>query len=212
MLVDKLKIVVIFLWNLIAFGVLYIEARSLSSASVYFTGANILNKFILISKRSVLTLKINMANSYKKMYLHVVFAVKHRKALLHKDWRQGLFKYMAGIINQKGHYSYAVNGWQDHVHLFFDYKGHELLSDLIREVKKASNKYINERSLTPYNFKWQGGYAVFSHGYREKNKIINYIKRQEDHHKSKTFKKEYFQLLTAYEIEYKEEYVFDFLR
>lgn len=151
-----------------------------------------------------------MAGTYKKIYLQVVFAVKFRRALLDKAWRQQLFAYMAGIIHQRGHYTYTVNGYDDHVHLFFDYKGHELLSDLVREVKKASNKYIKEQGFIPQGFAWQGGYGVFSHGYRERDIVIRYIENQEKRHAQKSFRTEYYQLLKKYKIDFKDEYVFQF--
>ena len=151
-----------------------------------------------------------MANSYKKVYLHIVFAVKNREALLHKAWRQNLFSYMAGIINNRGHYSLAVNGYVDHVHLFFAYNCKELIEDLVREIKKASSSYIKENKLSPFKFEWQGGYSVFSVDYREKDTIINYIKNQEDHHSKNIFKDEYMSLLNSYDIEFKDEYLFHF--
>src|SRR5690606_24987583 len=120
-----------------------------------------------------------MANTYRKIYIHIIFAVKNRNALLHKSWRQEVFKYIAGIINQRNHYSLAVNGSYDHLHIFFDYNGRELIEELIREIKKASNAYIKDKRLTPFKFEWQKGYGVFSHGYREKSKVIDYIRNQE---------------------------------
>ena len=151
-----------------------------------------------------------MANTYKKLNIQIVFAVKNRDAMLHKDWRGDLFKYMAGALNKRGHYSLAVNGYNDHVHLFFDYNGKELLEDLVREIKKSSNAYIKENKLTNKIFSWQRGYGAFSHGYREKGIVIEYIKNQENHHKRKSFRKEYMSLLQSYEIDFKEEYVFQF--
>ncbi len=151
-----------------------------------------------------------MADVYSKVYLQIVFAVKNRQALLDKSWRNDLYAYMAGIINNRGNYSLAVNGSFDHVHLFFDYKGKELISDLVRELKKISNDYIKNNRLTRSKFQWQSGYGVFSHGYREKPAIIKYIMNQEEHHQKKSFKKEYLQILEAFEIEFKEEYLFEF--
>ena len=96
-------------------------------------------------------------NSYRKVNLQIVFAVKNRKALLHKSWRADLFRYIAGLINQRDHYSLAVNGVEDPVHIFLDYNCKELVGDLVREIKKASNVYINDRNLCPYPFEWQTG-------------------------------------------------------
>ena len=151
-----------------------------------------------------------MANPYKKVYLHIVFAVKHRHALLGKDWRDKVFAYIAGILNKRGHYSLAVNGYNDHVHIFFDYSCKELISDLVREIKKASNQYIVENIFTKNKFEWQNGYAVFSVGYRDKEIILNYIVNQEAHPTSRTFKEEYISLMTKYEVDYEEEYIFEF--
>lgn len=152
-----------------------------------------------------------MANSYKKIYLHVVFAVKHRKALLHKSWRQSLFKYMAQSLNHRGHFSLAVNGHIDHVHLFFSYSTNELIPDLVREIKKSATKFINDNQFTNHKFEWQSGYAVFSNSDAEIDRVIKYIVNQENHHAKVNFQKEYLDYLHKYLIEYKDEYVFDFL-
>lgn len=152
-----------------------------------------------------------MANTYRKVYLHIVFAVKYREALLHKEWRSEVFKYMAASLKNRGHYSLAVNGYHDHVHLFFDYNGKELIEDLVREIKKSSIQFIKEKGFTKFKFQWQSGYGVFSHGYRERDVIIKYVMTQEEHHRKRSFKKEYLALLKKFEIEFKEEYVFDFL-
>ena len=152
-----------------------------------------------------------MANTYRKVTLQIVFAVKSRHALLRKDWRSDLFKYISGIVNQRGHYSLAINGVEDHLHILIDYNCQELIEDLVREIKKSSNKFINENNLSPYKFEWQTGYGVFSHGYREKGIIIEYIRNQEEHHRKKTFKEEYLSFLKSYEIKFKEDYIFDFL-
>jgi REP element-mobilizing transposase RayT len=160
--------------------------------------------------------KINskqMANTYKKIYLHIVFAVKNRNALLGDEWRQRLFSYIHGIINKRGHFALAVNGHVDHLHILFDYSMEELIPDLVREIKKAATQFIKEEELCQYRFEWQAGYGVFSVGWKEKSKVIEYIQNQETHHeKQRPFREEYLSLLEKYEIEFKNEYVFDFLK
>jgi REP element-mobilizing transposase RayT len=152
-----------------------------------------------------------MADTYRKVYLHVVFAVKNRDALLDISWRNRLFAYTSKMLSNRGHFALAVNGYQDHVHMFFDYSCKELIEDLVREVKKSMSNFIKENNLCNFHFQWQSGYAVFSVGYREKDKFINYIKNQDTHHAQRTFKDEYMSLLESYEIEFKNEYVFKFL-
>ena len=151
-----------------------------------------------------------MANVYKKVYFHVVFAVKNRGVLLHKSWRSNLFAYMSGVLRQRGHFPLAVNGHLDHVHLLFDYSLKELPSDLVRELKKASTAYIKNNNLCPFNFQWQSGYGLFSVGWKEKDQMINYIKNQDRHHSKHSFKAEYLSLLNLYDIEFQNEYIFEF--
>ena len=152
-----------------------------------------------------------MADTYRKVYLHIVFAVKNRDALLDISWRNRLFAYTSKMLSNRGHFALAVNGYHDHVHLFFDYSCKELIEDLVREVKKSMSNFIKENHLCKFHFQWQPGYAVFSVGYQDKVKIINYIKNQEVHHSQRTFKDEYMSLLNNYEVEFKNEYVFDFI-
>lgn len=152
-----------------------------------------------------------MANTYRKVYLHIVFAVKNREALLEKFWRHRLFEYVSKSLTARGHKALAVNGYVDHIHLFFNYSCNELISDLVREIKKSSNKFINDNNLSKFKFEWQSGYGVFSCSYNDVDKIINYIKNQESHHKKETFKSEYLLLLENYEIEFKDEFVFKFI-
>lgn len=76
-----------------------------------------------------------MANTYKKVYIHLVFAVKNRKALLGESWRDQVFRYISGVLKGRGHYSLAINGHQDHIHILFDYILKELIPDLVRELK-----------------------------------------------------------------------------
>lgn len=151
-----------------------------------------------------------MANTYKKVYLHLIFAVKNRNALLNKKWRARLFGYLFEAVNKRGNYAYIAGGYNDHVHIFFDYKGKELLEDLVRELKKSSNQFINENKLTPYKFEWQIGYGIFSEGHKDKKRIIEYIANQENHHSKITFNQEYLKFLKEFEIDHKDEYLFEF--
>ncbi|MBY5957893.1 transposase [Membranicola marinus] len=152
-----------------------------------------------------------MANKYLKIYIQIIFAVKYREAILAKSWRSELFSYMSTSLLDRGNYPLAVNGSYDHVHLFFDYRDTELISDLVRELKKSSNSFIKNKGFTRSKFQWQTGYGAFSYSYREKGKIIEYIRNQEKHHQKVRLKDEYLSMLNDFEIDFKDEYLFDFL-
>ncbi len=71
-----------------------------------------------------------MANSYSKIHIQVVFAVQSRQALIKPDWEEDLYKYISGIIQAKGQIMLAINGAQDHIHIFFAMKPGCCLSEL----------------------------------------------------------------------------------
>lgn len=152
-----------------------------------------------------------MAGTYSQIYIQVVFAVKFRENVLMKPWRTEVFKYMAGIIENKGHKAIIVNGVEDHVHLFIGLKPSMSISDLIRDVKNNTSNFINEKKFVKGRFSWQEGYGAFSYSHSHIESVYQYILNQEEHHKAKTFKDEYTDFLKKFNIEHDEKYLFDWI-
>lgn len=152
-----------------------------------------------------------MAGTFSQLYIQTVFAVKGRENLIDKKWRDELCKYISGIINGKNQKSIIVNGVSDHIHCFIGLKPSMSISDLMRDVKNNSSKFINEKGFVKGKFSWQEGYGAFSYSHSQIEQVYNYILNQELHHQKKTFKEEYLEFLTKYEIDYKTEYLFDWL-
>ena len=152
-----------------------------------------------------------MANTYSQILIRVVFTVKGRANLIDKKWRSDLHKYISGIITSKGQKSIIVNGVGDHIHCFIGLKPSMCLSDLIRDVKNNSSKFINENHLVKGKFQWQEGFGAFSYATSQVENVYNYILNQEEHHKKSTFKKEYIDLLETFEVEYEDDYLFSFV-
>lgn len=152
-----------------------------------------------------------MANTYSQIYIQVVFAVQGRQNLLIKEWRQEVFKYMAGIIKNKGQKPMIVNGVEDHVHMFVGLKPSMALSDLIRDVKNNSSNFINDNQWIKGKFNWQEGYGAFSYGHSQIEAVYNYIQNQEAHHAKQSFQDEYLDLLKRFEVEYDTKYLFDWI-
>jgi putative transposase len=151
-----------------------------------------------------------MANTYTQLNMHVVFSVKGRENMLPSKIRPEIFKYISGILTNHNQYPLAVNGYKDHVHVFFEMQPTISLSDIVRIVKSNSSKWINENKMIQGKFSWQEGYGGFSYSRSQRNNVIQYIMKQEDHHKKKTFREEYLELLKAFEIDFNEQYVFEF--
>ncbi|MDR7131584.1 REP element-mobilizing transposase RayT [Algoriphagus sp. 4150] len=152
-----------------------------------------------------------MANTFSQIYLHLVFAVQNRNALINPRWELELYQYISGIIRNKGQKPMIVNGMPDHIHLLVGIKPNLACSDLVQEIKKSSNKWVNESKHCRFKFKWQDGFGAFSISQSHVDRTYKYIANQKEHHRKKTFKEEYLLLLEKYKIDFKDEYLFEWL-
>lgn len=150
-----------------------------------------------------------MANSYTKLYVQIVFAVKGREGLIACEWEDQLYQYITGIVRNKGQKLLAINGMPDHIHIFIGMKADCCLSDLVREIKKSSNNWINENKFTKNRFYWQEGFGAFSYSHSHIPRVCNYVCNQKKIHLRRTFKGEYLDFLRRYEVEYNEKFLFE---
>jgi putative transposase len=152
-----------------------------------------------------------MANTYSQLYVQTVFAVQNRDALIDKSWRENLFKYTTGIVENKGQKLLAIGGVADHIHIFFGYDNMTItIPDLVREIKKSTNSYIKDNRFTPYKFNWQEGYGAFSYGQSQIDSVCKYVLNQEEHHSKQSFRDEYLNYLKKFNVPYDERYLFNF--
>lgn len=149
-----------------------------------------------------------MPNTYTQIHIQYVFAVKYRTGLIQKDWKNELYKYITGIIQNQNHKLLAINGMADHIHILIGLRPNQSISDLAKSTKQSSSLWINEQKLSKGKFAWQEGYGAFSYARSNIDKVIKYIENQEEHHRKKSFLEEYTDFLKAFEIEYEEKYLF----
>jgi putative transposase len=149
-----------------------------------------------------------MANTFTQLYVHYVFAVQDRLCLINEKWKDNLYRYMSGIIDQQGHKLYVINGTSDHVHILISMNPKQAPSDLMFHLKRSSSSWINQNRLSVGKFSWQEGFGAFSLGKSQLPSKIKYIEEQQVHHKKKSFKEEYLQILIENDIEYDERYIF----
>ncbi|WP_138475310.1 IS200/IS605 family transposase [Dyadobacter bucti] len=152
-----------------------------------------------------------MPGTYSQVYVQVVFAVKGRQNLIAKEWRDELYKYIAGIISGKGQKPIIVNGVADHVHIFIGLRPATAISDLVRDIKNNSSNFINNSKFVQGHFSWQEGFGAFSYSHSQIDLVYKYILNQEQHHQKKTFREEYLDMLNKYGIEYQEKYLFEWI-
>ncbi len=151
-----------------------------------------------------------MADTFSQIYIQTVFAVKHRQALIQPQWEERLYQYTTGVVQARGHKMLAIGGMPDHIHIFLGLKPAEAISDLVREIKNATNDFVKENQLSPHKFDWQAGYGAFSYSRSHINAVCKYILNQKEHHKKRSFEEEFFKILKDFEVEIGQKKMFDF--
>lgn len=152
-----------------------------------------------------------MANTYSQIYVHIVFTVQGRLNLISKQHREELHKIMTGIISKRNQKLISIFAMPDHVHILVGMKPSMAVSDLVRDIKAGSSQHINKNRWVKGRFSWQEGHGSFSHSRSQISQVANYISNQEEHHKKKTFKEEYLEILDNLDIEYDERYLFEWI-
>jgi putative transposase len=149
-----------------------------------------------------------MANTYTQIHIQAVFTVQNRECIISNSWKEELYKYISGIVQNNNHKLLSINGMPDHIHILFGLRPSQSLSELMQDIKGNSSKWINDRKFIRGKFSWQEGYGAFSYSKSEVPTVINYINNQILHHKKKTFSEEYLEMLKDFEVEYDDKYVF----
>ena len=149
-----------------------------------------------------------MVNTYTQIHIQAVFSIQGRNCIIGKLWKDELYRYMTGIIQNHGHKVLAINGMPDHVHTFFGMRPNQSLSDLMQDIKGDSSLWINKKGFVKGRFSWQEGYGAFSYSKSNVNNVIDYIKNQEIHHRKKTFIEEYLEVLKKFDVDFDERYLF----
>ena len=149
-----------------------------------------------------------MANTYTQLHIQLVFAVKYRAALIHKVWRDELYKYITGIFQKNEHKMLQINSMPDHIHILIGLHPTQSISSLVQNVKTESCKWIKAKKFCTAPFTWQEGFGAFSYSKSHVDRVIRYIQNQEAHHKKETFLNEYRKMLKAFEIKYDDQYIF----
>ncbi|MEY4903761.1 MAG: hypothetical protein RLZZ292_1576 [Bacteroidota bacterium] len=128
-----------------------------------------------------------MANTYTQLYIHLVFSPENREALIQKEWKGDLEKYITGIVQNHKHKLLAIGAMPDHIHIFIGYNLNQLISDLVENIKTSSNAWIKDNRLSKFKFEWQKGYGAFSHSHTQLDTVCKYVNNQEAHQCKKDF-------------------------
>ena len=150
-----------------------------------------------------------MADTYTQLYIRIIFAIKARQSLIPKQHKDELHKYITGIINNKNQTVIQINSMPYHIHILVGITPDTAISDLVRDIKANSSKFINRQRWIVGRFEWQTGFAAFSYAHSQLAVVARYIKNQEKHHSRQTFREKYLAFLERFNVPYNPKYVFD---
>lgn len=146
-------------------------------------------------------------STYTQILYQIVFSTKNRERTLTSSGREKLFKFIWGVLQKKKCHLYRINGVEDHIHILTDLHPSVSLATLVRDIKLGASSYIKQEKLFPNFNGWQDGYGAFTYSIKEKNRLIEYVKNQQEHHKVISFKDEYLQLLEEFKVDFDERYL-----
>jgi len=146
-------------------------------------------------------------STYTQILYQIVFSTKNRESCLTKDRREELFSYISGIIKNKKCHLYRIGGVEDHIHIVTHLHQSIALANLVKDIKTASSNMIKAEKMFKGFSGWQIGYGAFTYSIEAKGNLINYVKNQEEHHKTSNYKAELIRLLKEHQIDYDEKYL-----
>ena len=146
-------------------------------------------------------------STYTQFLYQIVFSTRKRKPCLIKKNRERMFRHMWGTLKKKSCHLYRINGIEDHLHIVTHLHPTIALSAIVKDLKLSSSSFIKKEHLFPSFDGWQHGYAAFTYSYSEKNRLIEYVKNQETHHKKMSYREELIHLLKEHGIKYKKKYL-----
>lgn len=148
-----------------------------------------------------------MANTYTQIYIHLVFAVKNSNSLIPAYHLPRVFSYIGGTLAKLGHKPIEIGGIDSHVHILIGLDVKQSVADMVRDLKSATSRFINDSHIIPYRFEWQAGYGCFSYSQSHIENVRAYIRNQHQHHKSTTLEAEMRDMLSKFNIVFDEKYI-----
>lgn len=146
--------------------------------------------------------------TYTQILYQLVFSTKYREDTMIASGQEALYRHIWGLLQQKNCHLYRINGVENHLHILTHLHPSVSLASLVKDIKLSSSAYIKTSGIFPDFRGWQAGYGAFTYSIKEKQRLINYIKKQKEHHQKKSLQEEYIGLLTEQGILYDEKYLF----
>ena len=147
-----------------------------------------------------------MPSTHLSLHYHIIFSTKDRIPLISSDWRERFHAYIGGVIRNAEGVPESIGGVADHVHLLVGLRASVSLADFVRDVKAVSSRWVHDEMQTP-SFQWEEGFGAFTVSASQREQVRDYIVRQEEHHRHRTFQEEYVEFLNRSGVEYDVRYL-----
>ncbi len=133
-----------------------------------------------------------MTHQHNRVYLfvHIIWTVNNRQPLLPKPVRMLLFSFLQKNSEAKGIKVLAVNGVEDHLHCLLQLHPAQNLLQVVKSLKADAAQWVNDSKVIADTVEWEEGYAAYSVSPSGVKQVIDYIQKQEEHHKTKTLDNE----------------------
>ena len=138
---------------------------------------------------------------YIKILIHLIFSTKNRVKLISAQLKPLLLKHIKENSIKKNIYIDFINCVSDHIHLLISLNSEQSISKVAQLIKGESSYWLNKNNLVINKFEWQDEYIAVSIGHSQVNRVRDYIKSQEEHHRKKSFKEEYDEFIDKYGFE-----------
>jgi putative transposase len=150
-----------------------------------------------------------MPQSLSKVIVHIIFSTKDREPWLGSDVGPRMHAYLATVCRDLGADLVRIGGVADHVHIVTTLPRTVSQAQLIEQIKKVSSKWIKTLDARYRGFFWQRGYGAFSVSPSQLEAVLEYVDTQQEHHRTRTFQKEYRELLRRHGVDFDERYVWE---
>jgi REP element-mobilizing transposase RayT len=135
---------------------------------------------------------------YLKIWIHLVWATKDRQPLIQHAWKVDLHTHIRENATEKGIHLDFINGYSEHIHALISMNADQTIAKIVQLLKGESSHWVNEQQLVKGHFAWQEEYFAVSVGESQIDKVREYIKNQDEHHRVKTFAEEWERLIEIY--------------
>lgn len=147
-----------------------------------------------------------MPQTHLSLLYHIVFHTKDNHPSISDEWRQRLHSFIGGCVRTAGGIPVAVGGTADHAHLLMGLLATHRLADVVRDVKVASSKWVHTE-IGARLFAWQKGYGAFTVSPAMSDRVRAYVLNQEEHHRKRTFREEYLEMLRSAGVDHDERFM-----